>query len=398
MDDQLIQQVLSYFQFNIIEIIILSLFLILFIVQVYFYIRYYRKPFNFADMGDDRPSIADNSTRRYPMVSVIISSENEADNLAINLPLILEQDYPNFEVIVINDGSTDETDTLLQSLKLRYSHLYQTFLPLSNDKQFGRHKLALTIGIKAAKGEVLLFTEPYCRPISNQWMKRLAAKISDKTDVVLGYSYYIRTNSFYNRVARFDNHLFSMQYLSKAIIEKPFTGTYRNVAFKKQLFFDNKGFSSHLNIENGEDLFINHIVNNKNTEVSLSQDSFIETSLNSFALWQQIKKNYSIARSCFKNHEASVFSVEAGSRYLFYLLFIGSIVYSSVFQQWAMLAITILLFLIRFSMQVFIMNKSTQYFHSGRFYFSIIIMDIIQPVYNLFFKTRPRQVNGRHNR
>lgn len=378
-------QILASLSFSKVEIIGLSLLFIFFVIQLFFFINYYRISYSYVKKIEKDP-LQPSFSR--PKVSVIIASENEADELAENLPAILSQDYPDFEVIVINNGSTDETDNLLQSLTLQNPHLYHTYLPYSNDKAFGRQKLALTIGIKAAKGEVLLFTEPYSKPVSNKWISSMMDVMSEQKDVVLGYSFYTRVESFFNRVARFDNHIFSMQYLSMAIKDKPYTGTYRNLAFKKQMFFDNKGFASFLNLENGEDVFINQIVNETNTAIAVSTDSFIETSIARFSLWRKLKKSYSIAKTFYKGSAPVLFNFEAYTRIFFYLVLSLLCVYGAIHQHWVLIGIAVLLFLIRLTTQLIVINKSAEYFRSGKFYFSLILMDIIQPLYNLRFRTR----------
>ena len=108
----------------------------------------------------------------WPSVSVIICASNEAEHLRQTLPLILEQDYPNFEVIVVNVGSTDDTDELLSQFKARYEHLYYSYTP-QDTRYLSQRKLALTIGIKAAKNERLLFTEAFCEPVSPHWIKSM---------------------------------------------------------------------------------------------------------------------------------------------------------------------------------------------------------------------------------
>lgn len=386
------QQFLDIFTFNTWEIIAMIFFIILFAVQLYFYFAFYKKPYKKAlansSIEEPRPSSFNWK------VSVIISSENEMMRLSRILPLILDQDYSDFEVIVINNGSTDETDDLIESLKLRYNNLYCTYIPYSNDKEFGRRKLAYTLGAKAAKGDVLLFTEPHSKPVSKDWITLMTKDINDKCKVVLGSSYFVEDNEFFNRISRFDNHIFTMQYLSMAIEGKPFTGVYRNIAFKKELFFDNKGFAAHLALENGEDVFINQITNAENTAVCLDPRAFTEADVDNYSLWKRIKKNYSVARVHFKDKVAQFFAIEITSRLLFYTTFIGLIVYSIIAHSWGMLIISSLLFVIRFIIQLIIINKGTDFFKSGNYYLSLVLVDILQPLYNFTFKTRGRKIKG----
>lgn len=392
MNQDLIQDILSFFVFNNCELVILCLLFLLTLVQVFYYLYYYRKPYIYARRGGDNYNV-----NYKPKVSVIISSENEADSLAENLPLILEQNYSDFEVIVVNNGSTDESDHLLQSLQLKYPHLYHTYVPSSSyDKAFGRRKLALTVGIKAATGDVLLFVEPYGKPMSSNWIAEMVAGMAvEGKDVVLGYSFYKKAESFFNRVARFDNHFFSMQYLSMGLLNKPFTGVYRNVAFKRHLFFENKGFASFLNLENGEDVFINQIISDSNTSIVLSHDSFVETSLSGFSTWRQIKKDYSVARSCFKNKRNSIFSIEYALRYILLFLSIAVFIYSISTHQWGLLCLSLLIYLIKVIVQLVVIHKSANYFYSGKFLFSFPVLELLQPIYNLRFRTRSRRLRGR---
>lgn len=387
----MVEQILTSLTFTKEEIAVITLLFVFFLVQIFFLIFYYRKPYSYARKREKDPSL---SSSYKSKVSVIIASENEADNLSDNLPLILAQDYPDFEVIVVNNGSTDETDVLLQSLKQNNPNLYHTYLPYSNDKAFGRRKLALTIGVKAAKGDVLLFIEPYSKPVSNQWISSLMSEMSEDKDIVLGYSFISKTDKFFNRIARFDNHIFSMQYLSMAIKGKPFTGTYRNIAFRKHLFFENKGFASYLNLENGEDVFINQIVNGSNTAICLNQDAFTEADIDNFSLWKSIKKNYSVARNSFKDKTAKIFTWEIISRILFYTLFLLLVVYSIIKSQWGLLSLSVFIFLIRLIVQLVIVNKGCDYFKSGKYYFSLILVDLLQPIYNLRFRTRVKRIKG----
>lgn len=384
---EMVEQILSYFTFDIIELIGISLFSFLFFIQLFYYFSYYRRPYNYVKREDQHE---DHPDKIHPKVSVIIVSENEADSLTENLPTILSQDYPDFEVIVVNNGSTDESDVLLTSMELKHPNLYHTYLPYSNDRFLSRYKLALTLGAKAAKGDILLFTQPYCRPVSDKWVSSMVGGFSDSKEVVLGYSFYQKKNQFYNRMARFDNHIFSMQYLSKAIKGSPYVGVFRNIAFRRHLFFDNKGFASNLHLEAAEEILINEIVTNDNTSVMLSQDSFIETGMQEISLWKQIKKSYSLSKTYLRDKAPVLFGFEFFSRSMFYLLFIALIAYSAVHQHWALLGIIVFLFLFRLCTQYVILTKSTRYFNSGKFIFSLPLLDFLEPYCNIRFKTRYR--------
>ena len=383
----MVEQILSYFTFDILELAGISLFSLLFFIQLFYYFNYYRRSYDYVKKQDEHK---DFPNKLRPKVSVIIVSENEVDSLTENLSTILNQDYPDFEVIVVNNGSTDESDALLTSMELNHPNLYHTYLPYSNDKLLSRYKLALTLGAKAAKGDILLFTQPYCKPVSENWIRSMVNGFSESKEVVLGYSFYQKTNRFYNRMARFDNHIFSMQYLSKAIKGNPYVGVFRNIAFRRHLFFDNKGFASNLHLEAAEEILINEIVTKDNTSVMLSQDSFIETGMQEISLWKQIKKSYSLSKTYLRDKASLIFGFEFFSRSVFYLLFIALVAYSVVFQHWALLGITLFLFLLRLCIQYAILTKSTRYFNSGKFIFALPLLDFLEPYYNIRFKTRYR--------
>ena len=120
-----------------------------------------------------------------PPVSVIICARDEAENLRKFLPFVLQQDYPTYEVIVINDGSTDETGHLLRDLCVEYPHLKSTFVPVGASN-VSTKKLGLTLGIKASKYDILLFTDADCMPEDKTWIAKMVRNFSRETDFVLG--------------------------------------------------------------------------------------------------------------------------------------------------------------------------------------------------------------------
>lgn len=375
------EQFLSYFTLDVIGIALLSTLLIMLFIQIYFYLAYYKKPLSYLkQIADTHEEITP-----LPSVSVIIVAKDESENLAKCLPSILNQDYPDYEVIVVNDGSTDESEFLLKNLKREYPFLYSTFSPYSDVNETIQNKvLPLTIGIKAARKDILLFTEADSLPMTNQWIKSMVHSLADK-DIVVGYSRFTVGEDFSNKTALFDNLIFTLQYMSMAIKDKPFAGLYKNLAYRKHLFFDNKGFSATLNYDNAEEVFVNYIMTDNNTAIALSQDSYVSTELDNFSHWRKIKTAYGRAKFNFKGFTGGIFSLETLSRYLFYILTIASIVYSIVSQLWVYLGAAILLFIIRYIIQIVILNKASDHFLTNRFHLSLPFLDLIQPYYNSYF-------------
>ena len=252
------------FAFDTIEQYLLAATGILFIVQALYYLALYNR-INLRSRKARREEL--HFTQELPPLSVIICAHEEVENLRRNLPAILEQDYPQFEVIVINDGEKGESEDYLTQLENRYSNLYHSFVPDSS-RYISRKKLAVTLGIRAARYDWLVLTEANCCPQSNQWLRLMARNFTSRTEVVLGYSGYERGRNWLHRRAAFDNLFTAMRYLGFALTGSPYMGIGRNLAYRKALFFDQKGFSAHLNLRRGDDdLFINQVARRDNTRV-----------------------------------------------------------------------------------------------------------------------------------
>lgn len=216
------------------------------------------------------------SDEELPGVSVIIYARDNASDLRETLPEILSQEYPEgkMEVIVVNDGSVDEVTDVVNLLGLEHPNLYITFVP-DEAHNLSRKKLAISLGIKAAKKEVVVLTTAACRPASNLWLKHMAAPFST-SDVVLGWA---SINRLKGSMARFDEAARGTTWLSAALHSRPYRGTGFNLAYRRSTFFEAKGFSRSLNLHNGDDdIFINQIANSDNTSVVLSPDALMTVS------------------------------------------------------------------------------------------------------------------------
>lgn len=253
-------------------------------------------------------------------VSVIICAKNEADNLKERLKYVLDQDYPDFEVIVVNDQSTDDTELVLDEYKQKYPNLYVT--EISHDRFFRQgKKLALTIGIKAAKNEWLLLTDADCMPVSKNWIRQISQHFTDQNDFVLGYGGYEERKGLLNKLVRYDAGFIAMQYYTFAESGMPYMGVGRNLAYRKSLFMKSRGFASHSRLMSGDDdLFVNENATKRRVAVSYNQDSFTSCVPKvSFYEWNIQKQRHFTTSDRYKGSHRLSLSLEPISRSYFFL-------------------------------------------------------------------------------
>lgn len=212
-----------------------------------------------------------------PAVSVIVCAHDEEANLKALVPLLLQQDYPEFEVIVVEDRSNDSTyDYLLQATKdhPQLKMVRVRFLP----EHITGKKYALTLGVKAAMHDWVLLTDADCRPANNQWIRTMASRMTADKQIVVGYSPYLTAPGWLNNFIRFESLVTAIQFMGSALLNKPYMGTGRNLAYRKALFLDNKGFNKHLLVTGGDDdLFVNQHAVSGNTAVGLGTDSLVRS-------------------------------------------------------------------------------------------------------------------------
>ena len=261
--------------------------------------------------------------RRFP-VSVIICARDEEANLRANLPLILEQDYPEYEVVVVNDASEDGTEVLLVDLQRQYSHLRTSFIRGGDHIREGK-KLALTVGIKAAKHDWVLLTDADCKPGSNQWIYYMQRNFTGDNKIVLGYGGYRRRRGLVNLVSRYETFFTALQYFGMTLAGHPYMGTGRNLAYRRALFFENKGFASHYDLASGDDdLFINEVARKDNTGVEIRPGSFTWSDTEgTWKKWYYQKKRHLTTGPRYRFATKLLIGLELTSRMLFYITFIG---------------------------------------------------------------------------
>lgn len=216
---------------------------------------------------------------QLPGISVIVYSCNEAQNLTQLLPMILNQNYPAFEVIVTDDSSSDSTKEVLSEMLTNYKNLRVSFVP-SGTRSLSRKKLSIMLGIKAAKYDIILTTTANTRVMHEDWLRLMGRNFVDGVDVVIGYGHYRyqRDKKFGRRYRVFDTVETGMQFLSSAIKGRPYRGVCENLAYRKDLFFAKNGFAGSLDLRWGEDdVFVSEIADSENTRVELLPDSQVCT-------------------------------------------------------------------------------------------------------------------------
>ena len=306
-------------------------------------------------------------------VSVVICAKNEAENLKNRLGYILDQDYPDFEVVVVNDQSTDDTELVLDEYKQKYPNLYVT--EISHNEQFRQgKKLALTIGIKAAKNEWLLLTDADCMPASKYWIRTMSQHFTDANDFVLGYGGYEERKGLLNKLIRYDAGFIALQYYTFAEAGMPYMGVGRNLAFVKS-----KGFVSHSRLMSGDDdLFVNENAQKRRVAVSYNPDSFTSCeSKETFHQWNTQKQRHFSASERYKGSHKFLLALEPMARSYFYL----AAVVLSFFPP--LYIVTGALFLTRYAVFIFTISKTANRFKIKGVKALSLLFDIILPYINL---------------
>ena len=366
------------FTFSLIELIVFSILLITFIYQLYFYFRYLNGVLHLLKkIKDDKIPFQ----TEQPAVSVIICAKDEAENLRKFLPFILDQDYPEFEVIVINDGSTDETDNLLRDLCVDYPRLRTTFVPVGANN-VSTKKLGLTLGIKASKYEFLLMTDADCMPEDKTWIARMMRNFTRETDFVLGYGAYLQKKGFLNHLITYDTLFIALQYMGMAAVRKPYMGVGRNLAYRKETFFAQKGFASTLHLSSGDDdLLVNKACNPWNTRIEIASDSITWSEPNkTYKGWLYQKERHLSVSTYYKSSSKFRLFIEPTTRGVFYITLILALVFGNMITQIA----TGILFLTRYIVQLSIINGSSKYFGGRKYISTLPIFDIYLPLVNLY--------------
>lgn len=361
---------------NILSITILIVFGLMFLIQMVYHwlvfskVAFYKK--------NRRPKTDD----ELEPVSVVVWTRDSYEYLIEMLPLLLNQDYPDFEIVVVNDCSEDGTEDYLKDLE-RVEPRIKPVLLRQHLNFFNGKKFPLSMGIKSAKNDLLILTDVNCKPDTNKWLRSVVDCYKRNTEVVIGYCPIMFKKGLLNRIMRFDGLQQGLFYLSSALNGHPYMGIGKNLSYRKEMFYRNKGFTSHYTTSVGDDdLFISQVATKKNTEVLIDADNAIRTlSTDSFSLWMHQKSSrYSTVPQYNLGTKVSQ-GIFLWSQFLFYASFIALLCLPHAFDLsiGAIYYIPVLgiIFLLRYGTQMFIYHKASKRLGEKGLLPGLIVYDIL---------------------
>ncbi|MCM1152149.1 MAG: glycosyltransferase [Muribaculum sp.] len=287
-------------EFNLFSIILLSSLVIVAVAAILTALRPLRLTAEYADASSNDALLSD-LPETLPGVSVVVFARTDEESLSEYLESLLEQDYPLFEIIIVYDADARASAVLADRFE-GVENLHVTFVP-PGSHNLSRHKLANTIGVKAAKYDIVVTTTSNCLISSPFWLRAVTAPFarSPRIKLSLGYSHFDfrEFKGIWRWYRQFDSVISSAQWMAAAIQGHAFRGDEQNMAFSRELFFSHKGYAKTINLHNGhDDIFVNEISRADNTRLVLSPDSILTTRWGNAAnrVWSDQKERHDFTR------------------------------------------------------------------------------------------------------
>lgn len=322
-------------------------------------------------------------------VSVILISDNNSYELEKNLPVFLAQDYPaGYEIIVVVSKDEDGTRDVLKTFG-KNENLYITFVPDSS-RYVSRRKLAITLGVKAAKNELILLTDACCRPCSEKWIEAMASRCDESTDMVFGYSNYSDDAGAFQRFNRLHRE-YAMMY--DAVRGKAYGMASNNLMFRKNMFMGGDGFRDNLKYIRGEyDFILNKYAGNDNVVVNTATDSFIVEAAPTKKEWHNEKLFYAETRKHLKRGPTHrlFFNVDMFSLHVCFLSACGTAFYAILSERWLIIMFSILAFVCPFVVRVINARRVLRHFSLKASCWYVIPFELYTIWHNLKFIIRYR--------
>jgi glycosyltransferase involved in cell wall biosynthesis len=333
-----------------------------------------------------------------PGVTVLVCAWNEKDNLHELIPLLDAQEYPEFEVILLDDRSDDGSEEFIRENINQWRHIRYIRI---ND-QFDHvtpKKYALTVGMKQAKYPIALMTDADCRPSSNHWITAMTSRVSEEKDIVLGFSPYMRAGGLLNWFIRCETFYTAVQYLSFALAGLTYMGVGRNILYKRSVFFANKGFYTHRHIFGGDDdIFLNEVSTGSNTTISIEEDSFVYSKpKTTWADWYRQKQRHLSVSRYYKVRNKIFLGLLSGAHVAVWTLGIAVLVFGLIKKDMLLLQSLGIAFGVRWVIQWFLLVIINLKLDKTVEWFSFLLMDFALFIYYLVFgfitvtKRKPRK-------
>ncbi|MBN1822633.1 MAG: glycosyltransferase [Prolixibacteraceae bacterium] len=357
-------------QFSFSELMLILFFAVILLIRFYFDLIFYGR----VVFSRDR-----RIKNIKPSFSVLMTIRNEEKNLKENLPGLLNGEYLDFEVIVVDDFSQDQSYTILGLLKNENNKL--KISSLNQDVRFSS-KQALNIGLKAASKEWIIQTKPSVGNYPEKWISSFADKIFKKPDLIVGYSNIENQKGIFNLLYRIE--LFLQQFQSFAYIKNRcgFVVEEDNIAFKRQNYFDMGGFAREMNDEylNLERL-LNKMVKRRKVLLNLSREGVIRKKrfINPKKYRELIRKSIHIKKK-LKFYKRLILGIDSFSKFIFLpLLIIVLFAFPVLFNLIAILVLSKVI--LHMFINYFMLNSLNE----GKIFISSLIYELIIPFYRLVF-------------
>ena len=332
-------------------------------------------------------------------VSIVLCARNAYEYLTELIPVLLNQDYPDFEVVIVNDCSDDETEEYLKDLERKELRIKPVQLK-QHLNFFNGKKFPLSMGIKSAQNDLIVLTDCNCMPSNDQWLRSVVNCYGKNTEVVIGYSPFFQKKGLLNQLMRFDALQNGLLYLSAALKGHPYMGNGKNLSYRKELFYRNKGFTSHYTTSVGDDdLFVSQVATRKNTEVLIDAENVIHTTPpRSFRLWMRQKSSRHSTIPQYSPRTRLMLSLFYVSQFLFYASFIALMCLSPAFTitNGAVFYIPILVFffLLRYGSQLIIYHKASKCVGEKGLLPGLLGYDLLFAILSPFFRLMGRMSVG----
>jgi len=352
--------------------LLLYVFIAIVLIQLFYYLGVFSS-FSFSKESENNP-------KRIP-VSVILYARNQAEEVKRLLPNLVNQNYYDFELVLVDNDSADETLDIFKE----YAQLYSSIRVVQVDRNetfWNNKRYALTLGIKASKNEYLLFVDAEQWIDNEFWIMSMASNFTLNKTIVIGPTMYLKTKGFLNKTIRFDAVFSQLHSFSWTNFGAPFSFFARNVAYKKEEFYKVNGFITHMNNRSSErELFLNEASISKNTTSSTSLKSFIYLNpFTKFSQWIAQKRNDDRVLSQLSISSKLKIRLFNCTQFLFFAFAISLI---ALQIEWIT---TTVIILIRYLFAWIIVGKTSNKFHQKDLIWLFPILEFFKTIYqtNIF--------------